>query len=76
MVRAYNSNNSCLVSDNGPAGANINTGVVTGGFTLLQDAGYNAAYPSSTFITPPGYKPMGPVSIWCTGATYVAARGW
>ena len=28
------------------------------------------------FITPEGYKPMGPVSVWCIGPMYIAARGW
>jgi hypothetical protein len=50
------------------------------GHYLLPDAGSGAAgvafFESSTFITPPGYKPIGPVSIWCAGAGYVAARGW
>jgi hypothetical protein len=74
MVRAYDP--ACIISDNGPAGANINTNVVTGGFTLLPDFGTGAFYASSTFITPPGYRPMGTVSIWCPNPTYVAARGW
>ena len=56
----------CVVNDNGPAsGAGIFVaGGGLNGFTL-------------PFTTPPGYKPMGPVSVWCNmGPVYVAARGW
>jgi hypothetical protein len=74
MVRAYQSI-ACIVSDNGPAAFDINTSTITAGFNLTNDApsGFNQ---SVSFITPPGYKPIGPVSIWCTAPTYVAARGW
>jgi hypothetical protein len=79
MVRAYNNGELCVVNDNGPAGANTNSGTVTAGFSLLRDAGSGGSAPntvSNTFITPPGYKPMGPVSIWCQGPAFAAARGW
>jgi hypothetical protein len=81
MVRAYvvfGNGEFCVVNDNGPAAATINNGV-TAGFLLLGDAGGGlnvSNQTSSTFITPPGYKPMGQVSIWCVAPTYVAARGW
>jgi hypothetical protein len=57
----------CFVNDNGPAS-------LGGGFYLPQDAiGY-----SGTFATPIGYKPIGPVSIWCVvpnGVTLYVAAG-
>jgi hypothetical protein len=53
----------CTVNDNGPAGAQ--TGISFGTGPL-----------STIFVTPPGYKPIGVVSIWCAQAGYVAARGW
>jgi hypothetical protein len=76
MVRAYST--SCFVNDNGAASG---VGIVVGGvgnpagFYMIGDSGPTV---TSTFITPPGYKPMGPVSVWCNGPTptYVAARGW
>ena len=61
--------NGCVVNDNGPANGN---GAALSGFVMVPDLGLQSA----TFVTPPGYKPIGPVSIWCTGAQYVAARGW
>jgi hypothetical protein len=64
----------CFVNDNGPAATN---GV---GFYLVPDtiAEFNA---SGTFISPQGYKPIGPVSIACAilqAGTIVRliARGW
>ena len=63
-----------IVNDDGPAATN---GV---GFYLVPDtiAEFNA---SGTFISPQGYKPIGPVSIACAilqAGTIVrlAARGW
>jgi hypothetical protein len=78
MIRVYNpatgtQSMSCFINDNGPAG-------LGGGFYVPPDyvpAGQPVA--SATFATPHGYKPIGPVSIWCqTGNSgiYVAARGW
>jgi hypothetical protein len=61
----------CFVNDNGPA----NFGV---GFLLIPDSFY-----SGTFESPHGYKPIGPVNIWClTGSSipganiYMNARSW
>jgi hypothetical protein len=56
--------NLCMVNDNGSA-----TGAA--GFNVQYGTGASLIY-----VTPPGYKPMGPVSIWCSFAGYVAARGW
>jgi hypothetical protein len=62
-------NTQCFINDNGTAALDV-------GFYMTPDAnGYSA-----TFNTPVGYKPIGPVSVWCgvknaTGAS-LAARGW
>jgi hypothetical protein len=62
--------NTCYVSDNGPANGNaappvgfIIGGNVTGATPFL-------------FVTPPGYKPMGPVTVWCAQGLYIETRGW
>jgi hypothetical protein len=83
-VFAYNANLSagygypgeyCFLNDNGPAS-------LGGGFYILPDqvtAGTGTPTVSGTFASPHGYKPIGPVSIWCQNignALYVAARGW
>jgi hypothetical protein len=69
--------NLCIVNDNGPA----NGGSLLGGSG--NPAGFLVVFASPggapfTYMTPPGYKPIGPVSIWCEGGgpSYVAARGW
>jgi hypothetical protein len=58
------------INDNGPAG-------ISQGFAALD---YRYGVSESTFITPSGYKPMGPVSVFCTGnpgtTQYVPARAW
>jgi hypothetical protein len=53
----------CFVNDDGPASEQP---AVQAGFYFSEPA----------FITPPGYKPIGAVSVICGSATYVAARGW
>jgi hypothetical protein len=68
MIRTYDY--GCVVNDNGPAAANPRSG-----FLVLNDPAPQPA-PTGTFITPAGYKPIGPVSIWCPDAVYVAARAW
>jgi hypothetical protein len=78
MIRVFTGGNDsygysggavCFVNDNGPAGAGS-------GFYVVQDA----IGLSGTFLTPVGYNPMGPVSIWCGSGNvptiYLAARGW
>jgi hypothetical protein len=75
MVNAYSGAALCVVNDHGPAnGAPAGDGQISilAGFALAQ----TTASPVWTFMTPPGYKPIGPVSIWCAYSTYVAARGW
>jgi hypothetical protein len=71
MVQAGpNANGPCLVNDNGPASG---AGYVTSG------AGYaGILFPGTAplYVTPPGYRPMGPVSVWCFNPSYIAARGW
>jgi hypothetical protein len=66
----YNSGSAlCFANDNGPASFG-------GGLYIIPDANSN----SGTFETPLGYKPIGPVSIWCQvpqgAVVYLAARGW
>jgi hypothetical protein len=60
---------TCYVNDNGPAS------IPASGPPSVLGAGFWFAEPA-TFITPPGYKPIGAVSVICGSATYVAARGW
>jgi len=70
---------SSFVNDNGSAsgGSYFGGSGNPAGFLLLPDrTGDIVPAGTSTFLTPPGYKPIGPVSIWCAGAGYVAARGW
>jgi hypothetical protein len=64
-----------FINDNGPAGPT--TGIYLPGIGSPGSA--------VTFATPPGYKPMGPVSVFllCVPtpdggpfSAYVAARGW
>jgi hypothetical protein len=63
-----NPNGTCFLNDNGPA-SGAGDVVAGGGFAGFQ-------LTTAVFVTPPGYKPIGPVSIWCTAAGYVAARAW
>jgi hypothetical protein len=62
--------NGCWVSDNGTANRNSAppVGFVIGG-------NINGTVPF-LFVTPPGYKPMGPVTVWCAQALYIETRGW
>ena len=63
--------NICLINDNGPASVEPPmAGFLIGGIWV------NTPLPKP-FVTPPGYKPMGPVSISCTGGIPpIEARGW
>jgi hypothetical protein len=58
--------NDCAVNDHGVAS------FITG---PNGPAGFSIAN-GSTFITPLGYKPMGPVNVICGSQAYVAARAW
>jgi hypothetical protein len=58
--------NDCVINDHGSAS------FITG---PNGPAGFSIAN-GTPFITPPGYKPMGPVNVICTSVTYVAARAW
>src|ERR1700757_4339185 len=77
MVGVYSSAfGNCTVSDDGPA-TSIN------GFKLQltgQTSDSNGTQPTPNalpLVTPPGYKPIGPVSVQCTtNEVSVAARGW
>lgn len=63
--------NTCYVNDNGPANGNNAppNGFIIGGGAVSSPVPF-------LFVTPPGYKPIGPVSIWCANGLYVEARGW
>jgi hypothetical protein len=67
IVQDTSGEGSCVVNDHGPANGNLAT---YAGFPLLNPQPLTLV---SFFITPQGYKPMGPVSVWCGNATYVAA---
>jgi hypothetical protein len=58
--------NDCVINDHGSAS------FITG---PSGPAGFSIAN-GATFITPPGYKPMGPVNVICGTQAYVAARAW
>jgi hypothetical protein len=64
----YPNKTLCFINDSGTAASGV-------GFYLTPDPnGYSA-----TFTTPVGYKPIGPVSIWCgvrNATASLAARGW
>jgi hypothetical protein len=62
-------NTQCYINDNGTADLFM-------GFHTTPDAnGYG-----TTFITPAGYKPIDPVSVWCgvknASGAFLEARGW
>ena len=61
----------CIINDNGPA---IASGVQYRGF--LIGGIYGTTPLPLRFVTPPGYKPMGPVSINCNGGAFIQVSGW
>jgi hypothetical protein len=71
---------ACWINDNpnGLAGPNgtpfgTSTGFVFGG-TI---GNYPTSAPNAVlFGTPPGYKPIGPLTLNCTSQTYVEVRAW
>jgi hypothetical protein len=74
MVQTGANAGICWVNDNGSASGEgaISLGGPFAGFEIVQSNPAGV----SLFVTPPGYKPIGVVSVWCTLAGYVAARGW
>jgi hypothetical protein len=58
----------CNVSDDGPAAVE-SRGFLFGGIWVETPL-------PNMFVTPPGYKPIGPVTVACSGGIYVEARGW
>ena len=61
---------TCYVNDNGPAQALP----PTVGFIVER---FRSSTPlPSLFVTPQGYKPMGPVSIACNGPAHIEVRAW
>jgi hypothetical protein len=59
----------CYVNDSVSANGNPPTGFLIGGI-LAQGALPNI------FVSPQGYKPRGPVSIWCTASVHTEVRAW
>jgi hypothetical protein len=69
MVEATQGLPAVMVNDNGPA-VFWNATNDQGGFYITG---------GQIFVTPSGYKPMGPVSVLCppgAGTAYIAARAW
>jgi hypothetical protein len=65
--------NICYVSDNGPAQGSTSPHI---GFMFGGVASTVFLYQATPlFVSPTGYKPMGPVSVWCPGSLYIEARG-
>ncbi len=63
---------------NGPANGN---GPLPLGFPFGGAGGVGAvpglpATSPGPFVTPFGYKPMGPVSVWCRNGASIEYRGW
>jgi hypothetical protein len=72
----YPLSGQCFVNDSGAAGPGL-------GFYLVPDTSVTTAGAnlSGTFASPHGYKPIGPVSLYCQAGAVpitfnVAARGW
>jgi hypothetical protein len=66
--------NFCFINDNGPA--KIIDSLPPTGFMIgwYDTSGHSIP---NMFTTPPGYKPIGPVNVMCTGGTiYIEVRGW
>lgn len=57
----------CWVNDNGPAD-------MFKGFFIGDQ--YNGVPLPNTFVTPAGYHPIGPVSIYCNNNVSIEARAW
>jgi hypothetical protein len=64
----------CNITDNGPAASDKGffVGAATGSGQLV--------FSVPTFVTPPGYKPIGPGSIFCQNSSnsqiWIEARAW
>jgi hypothetical protein len=78
MVQPVGFGGVVVINDNGPAGFDFTHNLPTGGF-YLQSSSNNPPV-SLIFVTGPGYKPMGPVSLFTTTCSppggYIAARAW
>jgi hypothetical protein len=61
----------CYVNDNGTTSAN-RPGFLFGGANISFATNQPSA--AHVFVTPPGYKPMGPVSVYCQAP--IEYRGW
>jgi hypothetical protein len=60
--------NYCYINDNQPANIQYANNL---GFIIFGNRS-----PENFFVTPPGYRAMGPVSIACNISLPIAARGW
>jgi hypothetical protein len=70
---------TCFVNDHGAAGQGNGFYMVPDIATSIGPQGQGTWSYSATFASPPGYKPIGPISIYCVnpaGPMSVAARGW
>jgi hypothetical protein len=78
MIQLYGNNGSCVVNDNGEAGPPGNMNNIPAGFLIEagNTTGSSPGVPNPIFVTPPGYKPIGPVSIFCYQTANIAARAW
>jgi hypothetical protein len=67
---------TCWINDNPtppPSGITTPTGFVIGG-TI---GNYPTSAPNAVlFVTPPGYKPLGALTLNCNSQTYVEVRAW
>jgi hypothetical protein len=78
MVQMNNPGNAsvggfCVVND--PAGGDFSAGLAGFAVTIIGSTIGGPIAPP-LFVTPPGYKPIGPISVWCSGPTSIEARGW
>jgi hypothetical protein len=78
IIQAYGAQ-TCAINDNGPASIS-NIGTSPGGF-IIQSPNPQPGNPYASnnypiFTTPPGYKPLGPVSIICNESLAIEARAW
>jgi hypothetical protein len=65
----------CVVNDNGPAGGDLSAGLA--GFAVtINGSTIGGPIAPPLFVTPPGYKPIGSISVWCNGIFSIEARSW
>jgi hypothetical protein len=70
---------TCFLNDHGAAAQGNGFYMVPDIATTVAPQGQGTWSYSATFASPPGYKPLGPISVYCinpAGPMSVAARGW